>query len=264
MAFQIGKISVSWATLFTIAGLTILIGLGSWQIQRMSWKEDVLATINKEYERDPYSNPISKERLMTLPDDPEELVFERGTISGRFLNEKDVAIISRTYEGNPGYHIITPFQLKDGSVILVNRGWASISYDKRRNREEFYHDEYTILSGVLRLPEKANLFVPENSPSKDKWYQLNVDEIGQAKGIKELSPYVFYVENDINQTTVIPVPFAKRWQPNNNHAQYAMMWYLLGGALVIIHIFRFMRPRFMKEPHAEGEYEEPGLREEEY
>ena len=58
----------------------------------------------------------------------------------------------RTYEGNAGFHIVTPFTLADGRTVLVNRGWVSESYREQDKREFTLVEGEVTVAAILRFP----------------------------------------------------------------------------------------------------------------
>ena len=72
-----------WATIFTTLGVIALCTLGTWQIQRLAWKEDIINKLDNAYE-----NPVKNPDLSELNEDD----FIYAEINGRFLFEKSINI----------------------------------------------------------------------------------------------------------------------------------------------------------------------------
>ncbi len=106
-----------WATVFTIPAMAILLALGTWQVQRLHWKEGEIA---KRQER-------SQGPGIALPTDfpdPAGVEFTRVALKGSFLHDEEFYLGARTESGRVGLNVVTPFLLADGRILLVNRGWV--------------------------------------------------------------------------------------------------------------------------------------------
>lgn len=214
------------ATLMTLCGVIVLCSLGTWQIQRLAWKEALLTDITAQNTKAP--RPFTSRDLTT------ENEFQTGSLTGSFLNDKAIRIIPRTYDGKPGAHIITPFQLNSGEMILINRGWLA------NNAENIKPNSARKIQGMIRTPQKSNPFTPENNTARDEWYAIDYAQIAQAKEINHLIPIMMY-ESCKEGLDVQPNPCALSLNINNNHAQYALFWFSMAGVLIVIYVLRFWR-----------------------
>ena len=221
-----------WATILTLSSIGVLCILGTWQLHRLEWKTELLNTIEAEHAKDAQNIIVTPEALNT------GLNMTRGSVNGHFQHDKEIAIAPRTYDGKPGYHILTPLKLEDNTFILVNRGWVPLDMRASKDRTETLKTSSTKITGLFRVPEKANIFVPENIPEKNQWYQINLKEIQNALKIKDLAPIILYAEK---KGESFPLASATKPSPNNNHLQYAFFWFSLAGTLTIIYALRFLR-----------------------
>jgi surfeit locus 1 family protein len=224
-------------TFLTLISLAILCSLGTWQIKRLQWKEEILSQIDSVYNKDPSENIFSYD-FLTDSIDNGKIIIDRGTIKGRYIYSKEIKIGPRTHEGKSGYHIITPFALDDGGGILVNRGWAPLDWENQKSDKQFKIN----VSGTLRMPETPGKFVPENEPDKDQWYQINIKEISNKAGLpfEIMSPYILYAESQ-EKADKFPIPHDANWRPNNNHLQYVVFWFSMAFILIIIFYIRFIK-----------------------
>lgn len=231
-----------WATFFTVLGVLILCGLGTWQLKRLAWKTNIIQNLEQEYNRDVKGIYLSADMLEALGDD-----VKRGQVRGRYLPDKELLLQPRTYDGKAGYHIITPFELqRTGQVILVNRGWIPMDYDPKKIKISDHTfnlmvDGGLVLTGMSKTFSGPNYFTPPNNPKKGQWFSLSVEEISKAKGIENMLPVVFYLEK---KKTEAPYPKtdALRQYPPNNHFEYSIFWYLMAFTMVSVYIGRFFFP----------------------
>ena len=216
-----------WGTILTFIGVVVLCALGLWQLQRLDWKRGILEAIEAE------RNSEASLPALTLADFENGPVYKRGQIEGRFIEGKNFLIGPRTHEGKPGYHIIAPFALDGSGVVLVNRGWVGLDY----NPADIDWPAHSTITGVLRQPDGGNMFTPPNQPEKDIWYVIDRSEIAWAKDLHSLSPLMLYEESD----DIIPLTESLHSLPDNNHLQYALFWFAMAGAMVVVYGFRFLR-----------------------
>ena len=108
-----------WPTLLTVSMLAVLVGLGTWQLQRLEWKTQLIAERDAGLAAAALSLPADDGQLAALE-------FRKVTARGRFLHDRELYVGSRTNHGKAGYHVLTPLQVEDGTVLLVNRGWVPL------------------------------------------------------------------------------------------------------------------------------------------
>lgn len=219
-----------WATTFTILGIAILCGLGTWQVQRLEWKQNLIEQIEARDSEDFIQFNVTHIK-------PEN-EFIKGEIEGTFLFDKEIKLQSRTFDGTPGFHVITPLKLSDNNTIMVNRGWAPLTYEtKKKDSKPAY------VAGMIRKIRKPNMFVPPNTPEEDSWYTLDLEQIATSKNIQNILPVMLY-EIDLlegGHDITYPDPNALEIHINNNHMQYAFFWFSMAGALIAIYVLRFLK-----------------------
>src|ERR1051326_8167134 len=108
-----------WPTVFTVPAVLLMLGLGVWQIGRLQWKEGLIA---ERTER-------TTAPAIPLPEDGANLAnaeYRHVSLTGEFLHDKEMFLGARSLNGNPGYHLVTPFRLPNNRVVLVDRGWIPL------------------------------------------------------------------------------------------------------------------------------------------
>jgi surfeit locus 1 family protein len=218
-----------WLTIVTVPALATLLVLGTWQLQRMQWKNNLINSFEARSTADPISPPAAK--ALTL-----EVEFHRLKLVGQFLHEKEIYLTGRTYEGNAGFHVVTPFVMIDGRIILVNRGWVSESYRNRSTRKFSLVDGEVVVDAILRLPNEKGYFVPKNDPEGGFWFTLVPDEVAQHIDFQEAIITTYYADA-LRTTGVVTLPIGAKIELNlrNAHLSYAFTWY--GIALALIGVY---------------------------
>jgi len=203
-----------WPTIAALPVFIVLLGLGTWQVQRLHWKEALIA------ERDARlaAPPIALEEVRG---DPASTEFRRVRASGAFVPGRDMFLEARTYRGEAGYHVVSPLALRSGGgVVLVDRGWV------RARTAEPTPGAVTV-EGVVRKADRLSPWTPDNVPARDVWFYVDVPQMAAAKQLRDVKPFFI----DTGPPPEIP----------NNHLQYAVTWYGLAAALAAIYVLLIAR-----------------------
>lgn len=210
--------------LFLLACITLLCALGSWQIKRLHWKEELIKSYQAEYSRDALENRFEEADLsaITLKNPP----LEYGSVRGHYHHDLEILIGPRTHDGAPGYHVVTPFSLAGGNGrVLVNRGWVPLDRADPARRIENQTEGMVVLTGMARLPDKPNPFTPANDPANHTWYSVDTHDIAMAVNMPRFPEAIFYAETqDPPPEGPYPQMIETRIMPKNNHLQYATFW----------------------------------------
>ena len=106
-------------TAFSAASLALLIGLGLWQLQRLEWKQGLIAQIAARA----HAEPVALKDAVTSARAGEDVSYLRVRVEGRFDNAKERYLYALS-DGAPGWRVITPLTAPDGEVVLVDRGFV--------------------------------------------------------------------------------------------------------------------------------------------
>ena len=227
-----------WLTIFAFPSFLILIILGSWQVQRLSWKSDLISNYNNNFQQ----APITVKELFK---DRKNNKYRRTVIYGEYDHANEIQIIGKTYEGNAGFHIITPFILENNEIIYINRGWVPKKYADKKTRKFSLLEEKVRLVGLVRLPQKKGYFVPENEPVNGFWFTIIPEEFNGHLNI--IGEKEFYIDElNIDEKLKLPMPANGKVQVPNNHLQYAITWYSLALGLLIVYFAWHRQNGFLK------------------
>jgi surfeit locus 1 family protein len=219
-----------WPSIVSVIVFLILLSFGTWQIKRLFWKEALI----ERYLLQSQSNPI-KDPIQLKNKNVEE--FKATEISGSFLHKKEIYITGKTFEGNAGFHVITPFKLIDNSIILVNRGWVSESYRDPEKRKFSLIKDNIVLEGIIRYPQKKGYFVPENDGEKGFWFTIKPQEIFNFIKLKANNLIENYYIDALRQGKKLTLPIGITGKPRlrNQHLSYAITWYGLALSLLFVY-----------------------------
>lgn len=205
-----------WPTLITVPAVLLCLVLGTWQVQRMGWKE---ATIAERTQR--AAAPIADIAEIAKPDDFE---YRRVRIKGVFLHDKERYLAARSMRGNTGFHVLTPVRLDDGTHVLVNRGWIPMNRKNPDTRAQGQIAGPVEIVGNLRLGQKAGWLAPENKPSTGTWLWVEMAALGQDLALPGLKPF-FLEQVTTDVPGGLPINGQARLELPNDHLQYALTWY---------------------------------------
>ncbi len=204
-------------SIFVFLFITSFIALGTWQIVRLNWKQELIKQIEVSFKDQPVnlSNHTHKNYL-------------RIKTSGIFNFDKQIYLYNLNEKGEPGFDIITPIII-DNKNYLLNRGW--ISFNKKNTKEINVLNSKTI-TGTLKKQLKANRFKPKNNIIENYWFTLNRKDIFEYTG-KSFSPFVIYLNNNLD------IPKTKTITANisNNHKKYAITWFSLAFSVFVFYLY---------------------------
>jgi surfeit locus 1 family protein len=224
------------ATLATLIAVTIMVGLGTWQVERLAWKNALIERIESGLRAAPAPLPARVEN-------PADWDFRRVSVTGQFLHDHELDLAARSMNGRIGYQIVTPLKRGDGTLVLVNRGWVPLEKRDPASRPEGLPVGTVTVEGVARVPAERGWMQPDNDPATNMWFWYDIPAMtAQAEaGAGEALPVVIEAGNAPN-----PGGFPIGGQTNvniaNNHLQYAFTWYSLAITLIVIYfVFHWRR-----------------------
>jgi surfeit locus 1 family protein len=239
---SVGKLSTAWKMptlpilIAFLAGLALLVGLGTWQMERRAWKGDLLARIAARMAMAPL---VLGARL----GDTKAIDYRRVQVTGRFAHDRSLYLSGRADKGRAGVHVITPL-MRDGlPPVLVNRGWLQGVGTTRAGRDAKPPKGVVTLTGIARMAREPALFTPANNPAKGFWITYDPIAMGQAAGIGVPLPVV--VEAEAKPSVDLgngPKGGITRMNFANNHLSYALTWYALALALAVIFVLYHRTP----------------------
>jgi len=222
-----------WPTVVSVPAFIILLGLGTWQVQRLHWKENLIAERTARTTAAPIALPQASEHLS--PAALDDLDFRRATATGEFRHDQEMYLAARTMEGAVGYQIVTPLQLADGSAVLVNRGWVpDIRKDPAKRADGQVSGTVTI-DGAIRAPGVQHWLQPDNEPERNIWFWNDLPAMAVHAGIPpdHLVP-VFLEAGPAPNPGGLPIGGQTHVTLPNDHLQYAITWYALAVGLAVI------------------------------
>lgn len=191
-----------------LGGAAVLVALGVWQLQRLDWKEGVLARIEARIAAAPGPVPAEPDPAAQryLP------VRATGTTGARELH---VLVSDKTL--GAGFRIVTAFETDTGRRLLLDRGFVP---DEAKDDARPSAD--LTVTGNLHWPDERDVFTPENDRAGNWWFARDVDRMAQAL---DTEPVLIVARaTEPPQPGIRPLPVGTEAIPNN-HLGYAVQWF---------------------------------------
>ena len=199
------------------------------------WKHDLIAAREAAVAAPPVPVPD------TLAE-ARKLEFHHVTDAGVFLNDKEIFLGATSGAGEQGYQVLTPLREPAGRIVFVNRGFIPSELKDRTKRAAGDIEGPVRIEGLLRLPPggRPNWFLPDNRPDLNYWFWVDLSAMAAADGLDRVAP--FYIDAD---ATPNPGGWPKggvtRLELRNEHLQYAITWFSLAVALIVIYVLYHRR-----------------------
>ena len=190
--------------LIGVFGAAILVALGVWQLQRLEWKNAILAEMQARIDGPPAALPEQPA--------PEADRYRPVAVTGRYL-PGEIHVLTSVRGLGAGYRVIAPFETASGRRILVDRGMVP-QQDKDAPRP--LPEAPVRVSGNLHWPRESDGFTPEPDREANIWFA--------REGLR-------------------PQPVGTAAIPND-HLEYALTWFSLAAiwaGMTLLWLWRIRR-----------------------
>jgi surfeit locus 1 family protein len=227
-------------TIMVAVALPLLIGLGFWQLDRLAWKEGLIAAIAERAKAPPVSiDQALDEAAGHLPGGWNALEYKHVSMRGRFLNDKELYLYAPHPQLGAGVHVFTPFVLSATSAtLIVNRGYVPEQFKDPGLRKDGQIEGETDVTGLIRLPGIHARFVPDNEPNANLWFWRDFEGMIAAAfpaGSRPAKIIPLFVDADGAAPGGWPKGGATVVKLPNRHLEYALTWFGLAAALAAIY-----------------------------
>lgn len=214
-----------------LGGAAILVALGVWQMQRLAWKEAIIADINNRIAAAPVALPADP--------DPEADAYLPVTVSGEIGEEALHVLVSQKQKG-AGYRVIAPMALESGRRVLIDLGFTATS-----NKDAIAPAGATTLTGNLQWPQEVDSFTPEADLSRNIWFARDVEVMAETLDTEPL--LIVMREGTGPDPKITPLPVDTARIPND-HLQYAITWFSLAAIWLAMTVLFLRRRRAPATP----------------
>jgi surfeit locus 1 family protein len=211
--------------IFGLLGTAVLVGLGLWQVQRLDWKEAILADIEARIVAAPVALPAAP-----APDTDRYLPVR---VTG-VLQEPAIRVLVSQKQVGAGYRIIRPLQA-DGRRVMVDLGFLPV----QAAQPEAGAQTVTIL-GNLHWPDEVDSYTPEPDVKADIWFARDLPRMAAYLDAEPV--LVVARQTDLPDSALKPLPVDTSGIPND-HLGYAVTWFGLAIVWVVMTGFLLWRMR---------------------
>jgi surfeit locus 1 family protein len=222
--------------LCALVAFGLLCGLGVWQLQRLAWKEALIARATSGAAATAVAVPAEADwpRLTAEADE-----YRRVQLTGTFRHDLEAlcyALLSdaKGEFSGPGYWVLTPLVSANGAIVLVNRGFVPLERAAAATRRQGEVTGTVTVTGLLRMPERRAWFTPADDPAAHLWQVRDPAAIAKAYGLSRVAPFFVDADGALNPGGLPQGGETKLVFPNN-HLAYALTWF--GLALTLAAVF---------------------------
>jgi len=202
------KRSVLVPLIFGIAGVAVLLGLGKWQLDRLAWKEGILADIEARIAAEPVALPGEA--------DPEADRYLPVRVTGE-MGARTLRVLVSTKQAGAGYRLISALDT-GGRRVLLDRGFIEVAGDIPAPGEP------VTVTGNLHWPDDRLSSTPENDVAGNTWFARDIAQMAEELGAEPLLIVARTVSPPEQGVTPLPVDTAGI---PNDHLEYAITWFSL-------------------------------------
>lgn len=238
-----------WPAIVSLAGIAILLSLGTWQLRRLAWKEALIAAVEQRASE----APLAHDEALRLRCDMADMdiahscEFRRLHLRGKFENANErhifAGVVGKGGQASVGYWVFTPFIIdgaasgKGGGRILVNRGFVPEALKDPARRPKGQIEGPTEITAQLRTRELRGTFSGADDEQRNIYYVRDPRELGQPYDAPVPQAAIdagwFYLEEIGNPPDGgYPQPLAGKPEFPNRHLEYALTWYGLAATLL--------------------------------
>lgn len=229
------RVIVCTAALIAFVGF---IALGIWQVQRLSWKLDLIARTEQRVHAAPVPAPPPSDWQNVAAKSDE---YRHIILRGIYLPTQSVRVQAVTDFG-AGFWLLTPLRQIDGSTVLVNRGFvlprpSGVTDGTSTSRcagNPANTGASTEVTGLLRISEPGGAFLRHNDPVAQRWYSRDVQAIARQQRLVQAAPYFIDADADAGAaqqsqqpSSECPIAGLTVVAFQNNHLVYAITWFAL-------------------------------------
>ncbi|MEL6967479.1 MAG: SURF1 family protein [Pseudomonadota bacterium] len=222
-----------------VAALAVLLRLGFWQLERLEWKEGLIARVESGLTKPPVDLDSIEQALR----DGDDIEYRPVTVSGTFDHANEQHFYT-TFRSQAGYHVYTPLREVSGRILMVNRGFVPFTAKEASNRKEGQITGSVSFDGLARSApaNKPNAFVFDNDLIKNVYHWKSLSQmLGRAYDKMDINARPFFVDIRTMKTPAtvpgnMPIAGVTRITFSNSHLSYAVTWFGLAATLLFVGI----------------------------
>ncbi len=227
-------------TIAAAIAFAILVALGVWQLQRLAWKQDLLAHVAALQGAPP--QPVGP--VLDALAAGRDVGFTRVQVLCPGLATAPFLELYGLREGRAGARLVSACAVESARyrTVLVDRGFVGDTISARPAVDPAGRTPVELV-GVLRNPDPASFVTPENRVAANRWYSRDVAAMAAALKAPAPAPVFLMAETSSNPDWPALVPAPLPADISNRHLEYALTWFGLAGALGAVYAAVLLRRR---------------------
>lgn len=231
--------------LFVLGMVVLMINLGIWQLHRLQERKGFNADLRAAAAQPAQSiGALLPDGAVATHEQVESVRYRSASASGRYLVDQQVLVTNRTQNSAPGYWVLTPLDLGDGTALVVNRGWIPYAYTADGSWSDFAPPSGTVtITGAIQQPQvRSTGIVPgPKDPSEGTlrtFARVDIARLDQQVDEALLPLYVdLQTQTPAQPETpglpaVLPAP---DFTDEGPHFSYAMQWFMFSAMTLIVY-----------------------------
>jgi len=224
---------------FSILAFALLVGLGLWQVERLQWKEGLIAQMTEQAA----SAPLALSEIEARQAAGEDVEFMRAIATGRFVHDSELFVFT-TLDGEMGWKLVAPLETRDGNAVLVDRGFIPYELKDATQRPESRPIGPVTVTGAVRPHSSARApFAPDNDVDANVWHWWALPAMAEAAGLDQVAPFILQAEPRANDPRWPRASILDPAAIPNRHLGYAFTWFGLAAMLVLVNGLYLLRRR---------------------
>ncbi len=222
--------------LLVLCGVIVMVNLSFWQLERLEARREFNAAVIARADLpaedlDTLLGPdVVTDTASTASPTLQDQEWRQVRTIGLYLNDFQVTVINRSQNGRAGANLITPMRLRDGRVVLINRGFVPLGVvapDAPRGEVE--------VRGLLRVSQErrtGQLSDPADGVITEL-QRLDIDRISTQTPGPMVPMYLQLLTSSPAETPGLPEPVIRPDLSEGSHLSYAVQWLIFATAVVV-------------------------------
>ena len=231
--------------LFVLSMVVIMVNMGLWQLHRLDERNEFNDAVRSSIAMPP--EPIGElvpSGAGATGEEVESVKYRSASATGRYLVDQQVLVTNRTRDSAPGYWVLTPLDLGDGSALVVNRGWIPYAYTEDGSWEDFAPPSGPVsITGSIEQPQVRSTGIvsgPQDRTEGRLRTLVRVDVARLAQQVDEqLLPLYVNLRTQSPAQPETPGLPATVEPPDASdegpHLSYAMQWFIFSAMTLIVY-----------------------------
>ncbi len=244
--------------MFVLVVVVTMINLGFWQLNRLDERKAANAVVTNAMKQQPQPlATVLPEGTATTTEQVKAADYQPVYVTGTYRADEQVLVTNRTNNGSPGYWVVTPLVLADGTAVAVNRGWVPYSYLEEGPWDDFAPPPGTVtVQGLVRQSQVRETNGLVSSPKDSDvgtlrvFARLDVGRLAQQTSERMIPGYIsLRVQDPVQNDLPVPVPLPELSQ--GTHLGYALQWFAFSLSTIIV--YPLLLRRYAKRKQMDGD-----------